>query len=377
MIRSLSVDPRFAEHFAELKQVFLYLVDRCNLRCAHCLYKPLLDDRQGGAQIELEQALALLRTFRDLGACKLTIMGGEPTLYGGNDGHKSLFVLIDQAKQYGYDYLRMDSNGLFPSEMLEADGFRTLDEITFSLDGPSPEVNDPLRGAGTFDCCLASVRRAVACGYKVDVTCCVHRGFVTAACDPSALLDRFILLMQEVGVHRVNFHPVFKMGIPRDTWSGETNISPRLWVRLQSTLADSITGGKYRIPVRVPKRFVTRPEFQESPDYYGYCSAKLGERVLVHPDGTIRVCALLIGTALGIAKYDSERISWIDGPTNELRRQLLHDSTPCSNQCRGENGLLPLCISFKPKQDEFIWNEKLEWESRRKAAFGTGARCSG
>jgi len=33
------IDPRFAEHFRNLKQVFLYITDECNLRCIHCLYK--------------------------------------------------------------------------------------------------------------------------------------------------------------------------------------------------------------------------------------------------------------------------------------------------------------------------------------------------
>ena len=369
MTKMLSVDPRFAAHFSKLKQVFLYLVDRCNLRCTHCLYKSILDGDGRKKEIGFAQVLALLNTFRSLGASKLTIMGGEPTLYDEKHNHEMFFSLIERAKLYGYEYIRMDTNGLFPSEMLMDRRVRQLDEITFSLDGPSKDINDGLRGKGVFDRCVANIRKAVASGYNVNVTCCVHRGFTTAGCAPSVLLDRFILLMESIGVQRVNFRPVFKMGIARDTWSGDTDISPDLWIQLQRILTGNIDRKRYAVPVRVPKRFATDPEFDENPDYYGYCSAKLGERVLVHPDGTIRICALHIGTSFGVAKYDTEKIVWNDESSNELRQLILNKSTPCSNQRCTETGLVPLCISFKPNQDEFVWKEKLVWERRREAVL--------
>jgi len=71
------IDPRFKEYFKNLKQVFLYITDECNLRCIHCLYKPDLAFHLKEKEIDLETALALISDFREMGASKLTIMGAN------------------------------------------------------------------------------------------------------------------------------------------------------------------------------------------------------------------------------------------------------------------------------------------------------------
>ena len=76
------VDTRFREHFRGLQQVFLYVTDECNLRCIHCLYRPNVAFHLKEKEIEPETARALVSAFGELGARKLTILGGEPTLYG-------------------------------------------------------------------------------------------------------------------------------------------------------------------------------------------------------------------------------------------------------------------------------------------------------
>lgn len=370
----MTADVEFMEYFRSLKQVFLYVIDECNLRCRHCLYKPHLADAQGMREIPLHVAVKLIRLFRQIGASKLTIMGGEPMLYGAPEGNRPLYALISAAKNIGYEYVRIDTNGVFDRHMLMEPGLRELDEITFSLDGPMPEVNDAVRGIGTFERCVSNIHEAVALGHNVDITACIHRGFVQNGSDGTALLDELVRYASSLGVRRLNLHPVFKMGLPRDTWTEDTDISPEQWLAIEGALVRNIQEGRYAIPVRIPRRFTLREEFDRNRQYYGYCSAKLGERVLVHPNGIIRVCALLIGTPYGVARYTDKLIEWDKGLTNELRRHHLDELTPCGNQQCGTNGLVPLCISFKPRQHEFIWNEKLKWEDRGLAGAGAAPR---
>src|ERR1043166_8760271 len=78
---SIAVEPRFAEHFQNLQQVFLYITDECNLSCVQCIYKPSIT-YQIERSIKPETVRDLLHVFRNLGAYKLTLLGGEPTLYG-------------------------------------------------------------------------------------------------------------------------------------------------------------------------------------------------------------------------------------------------------------------------------------------------------
>ena len=129
------MDQKFQDFFQDnLKQVFLYLIDDCNLRCVQCLYKLDICFQVEKKEIAFEDAVKLISDFRELGAVKLTLMGGEPTLYGKKDGNKQLLELIKKSKELGYEYVRIDTNGQFDSELLEEPELKMLDEVTFSID---------------------------------------------------------------------------------------------------------------------------------------------------------------------------------------------------------------------------------------------------
>lgn len=362
----LWIDPRFKEHFRNLKQVFLYITDDCDLRCVQCLYRPNL---MLAKEIRLETALALLATFREMGAFKLSILGGEPTRYGLLDDNKPLLTLITEARKMGYEYIRLDTNGQFESTLLEEEAFRSLDELAFSIDGHTPKHHDALRGEGTFDKCLSNLRKAVELGYDVHITCCAQKVNIGRDRNGNLLLDSMIRFASSVGANLINFHAVFIMGVPMDAWTGDIQISPKEWMNVYSEISENIAAGKYDIPVRIPQHFVTREEFENDPTYYGYCPAKFGERVLVHPNGIIRICSALLATQYGVARYDDHRILWEEF-LNELDRHDLYRPTPCTNQRALYVGeLVPLCFSFKPKQDEIVWKNMGEggkgwWEKR-------------
>jgi MoaA/NifB/PqqE/SkfB family radical SAM enzyme len=346
------VDDQVQAYFKNTKQVFLYVTDECNLCCEQCLYKPLLTQ---GREIKYEVAVGLLDWFRGVGAIKLSILGGEPTRYSllGN--------LVRYSKEHGYEYVRMDTNGVFPPHLLQDSGMRRLDELSFSLDGHTAEIDESMRGVGSFSKCVSNIKRAVAEGYRVDITCCVHRNNCGRRESGESLIEEMIQFATELGVTRINLHPLLKMGIPRDVWAGETDIAPATWLSLYRELKDSIDCGKFRIPVRVPERFTNMTEFAHDPTRYGYCPVKLGERALIHPNGEIRACALMIGTPYALARWEVENnktmVRWNTTSSNEIRRGNFNIAvpTPCTNQQRDFGQLVPLCISFKPRQDEFLW----------------------
>jgi len=341
----------FDEYFREIQQVFLYVTNECGLRCEQCLYKPWLKKKE----FDLETAKALLAKFRKLGASKLSLLGGEPTRY------QHLAKLVGFSKDRGYEYVRMDTNGQFEKNLLLDIDLRKIDEISFSLDGHNSEINDEIRGNGSFGKCVANIKKAVDLGYNVNITCCIHRGNVGRDEEGRLLIERMIEFAASLGVSRINFHPLFKMGVPRDDWAGDTDILPKEWLKIYRAVRSNIEDGKYGIQVRIPQRFVTQEEFDKNPGYYGYCPVKMGERVLIHPNGQIQICALMIGTPYRVANFgvDSEkkiRIRW-DNINDEIVKGNfdLNNPTPCTNQKKEIGDLVPLCISFKPNQDEFVW----------------------
>ncbi|MGU3449783.1 radical SAM protein [Methylobacterium sp. 391_Methyba4] len=363
MPNTFAADPEFAHHFRRLHQVFMYVTDRCNLECEQCIYKPSISHFIN-EEIALDDALGLLATFRGLGAGKVTFLGGEPTLYGHRQGGRPLLDLIEGTRALGYEYVRIDTNGQRVSSLLAQPSFQRLDEVAFSLDGFSAGTNDPLRGKGTFVRAVDAIRKAVALGYFVTVTCCVQRLFLDRDKTGTLNLERMIRFVEELGVHQVNFHDLFKVGIPMDTWTGDFAPRPKDWVPVYEELSAKVRAGAFGIKVRLPQCFVTKAEFARAPDYYGYCPVKLGERVMVHPNGTIRICSNLICTAFGVATWGEGRIGWERSHANELAGHDLDRMTPCTNRSRHRKygDLVPVCFSFKPGQDEYVWDHRLGWD---------------
>lgn len=359
-------DPEFANHFKNLHQVFMYITDRCNLECEQCIYKPSISHFIN-EEIELDTALDLLSTFRAIGASKVTFLGGEPTIYGHRQGGKPLLDLIAGTKGLGYEYVRLDTNGQKTKHFLAEESFQKLDEVAFSLDGYSPETNDPLRGNGTFTRAVDAIREAIALGYRVTITCCVQKLFLERTADGVLRIETMIRFAEAIGVHQINFHDLFKVGIPMDTWTGNFAPQPQEWLPVYNEISKKVRDRQFTISVRLPQCFVTKAEFARNPEFYGYCPVKLGERVMVHPNGTIRICSNLICTGYGVARYRERRIEWDNSSGNELAGHDLKRNTPCTNRSRhrkyGE--LVPVCFSFKPEQEEHVWQERLDWDTRR------------
>jgi MoaA/NifB/PqqE/SkfB family radical SAM enzyme len=356
-------DPEFYNHFKKLHQVFMYITDRCNLECEQCIYKPSISHFIN-EEIELETALDLLSTFRKMGASKVTFLGGEPTIYGHRAGGKPLLDLISGTSELGYEYIRLDTNGQKTKQFLGQPDFRKLHEVAFSLDGYSPETNDPLRGKGTFLRAVDAIRDAITRGYRVTITCCVQRLFLERDAEGVLRLETMIRFAETLGVHQINFHDLFKVGIPMDTWTGDFAPQPRDWLPVYDELSGKIRNKKFEISVRLPQCFVTKSEFARNPEFYGYCPVKLGERVMVHPNGTIRICSNLICTGYGVARYHDGRIEWDQSSGNEITGHDLKRNTPCTNRSRHRKygDLVPVCFSFKPNQEEFVWQERLGWD---------------
>lgn len=149
------------------EHLYLEVTSRCDLRCDHCSVRswgrPVPDP-------EYDVLAGLLAGFRDQGGRYVTLSGGEPGL------RPDLAGLITDATALGLD-VTLFTNGLAATsevlEQLEAARGR----MAVSVDGPSAQLHEALRGPGTFDVALSSLKRAV-CGLggdKVVLSCVLSR----------------------------------------------------------------------------------------------------------------------------------------------------------------------------------------------------------
>ena len=350
----IKVDAKTQAYFdGRVKQVFVYITSRCQLRCRQCLYKPLLDNNS--LDIEFTLLHDLLAQFHRYGARKLSFLGGEPTLYFDRRGRKTFGDVLQMSKEIGYELVRIDTNGQFQGEILADKQYKLLDEITFSVDGHCAELNDDVRGKGTFSNCVGNIARAVQLGYNVQITSCVHRKSCPAPEAGIRNIHEMILFAQSLGVHTINFHPIIKSGIARDSWIEDTDIDPLTWMAVYRQIEENIANGAYQIQVRIPMRFERTSILEKSRDRYFYCPLHMGERALIMPDGQIKVCAFTIGTQCCVARYTGEAICF-EQKDNETSCLEQPPQGVCYHQQAGVGSLTPLCMSFKPNQNEFVWN---------------------
>lgn len=259
---NFKMDEKFITYMSNIKQIFLYIIDECNLNCLHCLYKPNNYFYLTKKFIDIDVAKKLVEDFYSLGARKLTIMGGEPTLYGQESKWAPLFSIIETAKNIGYQYVRIDTNGTFDDSLLDQNQFKMLDEITFSLDGPNSKINDLIRGSGVFERCTTNIKKALQLGYNCNITCCIHKYLVERAEDDCTYLEHMIHLAEDLGIQRINFHDIFKSGIPRDIWTDNLDIPIETWFQIWFEIQNKIDSKRFKIPVRIPQCFTTEQRFQ-------------------------------------------------------------------------------------------------------------------
>lgn len=358
------VDEKTKKYFSDVKQVFLYISDKCNLLCKQCLYKPNVIK---GKVIELETAKQLLYVFRQLGAFKLTVLGGEISLYDKENNYEKLISLMKYAHQIGYQYIRIDTNGQETDFFKSKQVFEFIDEVSFSIDGYDETTNDILRGSGSFANSLKSINllRSLNKDIYINITTCVAKENTGISGGIKDFINSMIAFATKLNIKQLNFHGVFKMGVPMDTWTENTHLDPVAWYNEIKGIVQNIENKIYPIDIRFPIHIIKKKEFDAHPKYYGYCPCKLGERALIHPDGIIRVCSSMLSTPYGVAHYNSDKIMWNEF-NNELMEHKMDENTPCTNQ----TGLYlddfcPVCFSLKPYQNEIVW-KKSNVESFRK-----------
>lgn len=354
-IKLMVVDPKFLDYFKNLKQVFLYITDECNLKCEQCLYKPNLTQK---LKIKPETAKNLLKIARDLGAFKLSILGGELTLYNTSD----LIDVLKYSKEVlGFTYIRVVTNGIFKKSLFQTGLFDYIDEISFSIDGYDAETHEALRGQNSFNTTINNLRYAVQSDRMVHITACVTKQNTTIAGGVENMLARTIKFAEREGAHTINFHGVFEMGTPMDAWTNESHLTPKEYYEGVKKIHERMSNNEFNINIRLPLHIVKREEFEANIDYFGsYCPSKLGERILIHPTGIIRICSSLLSSNLGVANFNDEKIVW-NFFNNELKKVDCTQKTPCSQQtAMYSREFVPVCFSFKPHQEEVVWKQLKE-----------------
>jgi radical SAM protein with 4Fe4S-binding SPASM domain len=151
-------------HTKKLNELWIHTNNSCNLTCSHCLVNSSPKEDNG---LSTETIKKLIDEAVALGTTRFYFTGGEPFI------RKDIFGLIDYVCNHKKAELIILTNGtLLKGEAIER--LQNIDKellkVQVSLDGSRPEINDPLRGKGSFNLIIEGIKNIVGAGYSPTVT---------------------------------------------------------------------------------------------------------------------------------------------------------------------------------------------------------------
>ena len=155
----------------------------CNLSCAHCLSS---SGRRDPGELTTAEMRSVIDELRAMQVFYVNVGGGEPTV------RPDFWELLDYAvaNQVG---VKFSTNGL----RLDAERARRLAatdyvDVQVSLDGASQEVNDAVRGDGSYAMALRAMENLAEAGFRnFKISVVMTRHNVPQLDDFAAIADRF------------------------------------------------------------------------------------------------------------------------------------------------------------------------------------------
>ncbi|MER5754592.1 mycofactocin radical SAM maturase [Streptomyces sp. NPDC002088] len=155
----------------------------CNLSCAHCLSS---SGRRDSRELSTKECKAVIDELEAMQVFYVNIGGGEPTV------RPDFFELLDYATAHHVG-VKFSTNGVrITPEVAERLAANDYVDVQISLDGATAEVNDAVRGRGSYDTALRAMQNLADAGmrnFKISVVCTRHN--IAQMDEFKAIADRY------------------------------------------------------------------------------------------------------------------------------------------------------------------------------------------
>jgi mycofactocin radical SAM maturase len=155
----------------------------CNLSCVHCLSS---SGRRDPRELTTEEAKGVIDELQRMQVFYVNIGGGEPTV------RSDFWELVDYATAHQVG-VKFSTNGVkITPEIAKRLAASDYVDVQISLDGATAEVNDHVRGVGSYDTAMRAMQNmadAGFTGFKISVVC--TRQNIGQLDEFKAIADRF------------------------------------------------------------------------------------------------------------------------------------------------------------------------------------------
>jgi len=167
----------------------------CNLTCHHCFISCSPKNDSFG-YLTLAEVKRRLEESISLGVKEYYFTGGEPFL------NREMVPILVETLKYGPATVLTNGTVLKPEWLIELRAAEEAGpyslEFRVSIDGFSPETNDPIRGEGTFQKAIEGVAKLVDFGFLPIIT--ATRTWSDA--DDQRVVSQFVVILKQNGYER-------------------------------------------------------------------------------------------------------------------------------------------------------------------------------
>jgi len=269
--------------------IFFHILTKCNLKCRHCYINP---GQQGKNTLPLAVISAWLEAFaQDSDSKNLIFLGGEPTL------HPDLPAAVKYARNLGFGSITIDTNGYLFHDILAKVKPGEVDFFSFSLDGATRDTNDRIRGSGSFDICIAGIRKANSKGFATSLIFTVSSANIHE-------VDKLPPLLKDMGIDRffiqiIGLRGRSAKGNPTRSRGRKLQVAKSQWLNAIPRIAGRIA--EFGITVTYPKVFLDPAEKFE-------CAGLVADNYFVFPNGRVYRCPLCEDFALHSLIFKNNRL---------------------------------------------------------------------
>lgn len=224
-------------------------------------------------------------------ASNLIFLGGEPTL------HPDLAQAVMIARDLGYDAITIDTNGYLFNDILDKVTPADVGTFSFSLDGSNPDINDRIRGTGSFAACVAGIAAAKKRGFSTSL-------IYTVSSENVADLKEMVSLLGKLEIDRFFIQVIGLRG--RSVSSSQKRVDPAAlqvagedWLDMVPDIARKIAA--MGIPVVYPKVYLL-------PEALFECAGRVADNYFVFPNGRVYRCPLCEDFPINSLIFEDNRL---------------------------------------------------------------------
>lgn len=292
----------------------VHITDKCNLRCKHCYQEGM----NRSSVMDIESFALLMNQFDDLLTLPdsegkvMNITGGEPLII------PNIFDYIDIAINSGVERINLLTNGILfnKDNLLKIKSRDNIIETQVSLEGPE-EINDKIRGKGSFKKIIQSIKLAKDLGLYIKVSCTLN--------DLNySFVDETIDIVKESGADMIWFDRMTPFN--EDIIKG-LNTEQFIFAmnKIKNAKIKYATCNDFKILTKRALQFL----FCLDEEINGYKCAAIVKNFSIFPDGSVYACP-----RLPIKLGNFKETSLIDIYHSEKAQELLKIITSIPNECR-------------------------------------------